>query len=159
MNGPILNFEVFFYAYQTEFQLIVSSTPRLRRRWSQTKAEYCEYCENFANFVDSFNRPRAALILGLAPHPGRPLSSDLAPALVITLRPQLRYLACTYWISTGWYLSSEQNSLKLTDQNWWNMSNSTGSFFLMSLNTGDGRGVGGGGAGGVGASPSASPSP
>ena len=46
-------------------------------------------------------RPRAALMLGLAPHPGRPLSSDLAPALVITLRPQLRDLACTYWISTG----------------------------------------------------------
>ena len=46
-------------------------------------------------------RPRAALMLGLAPHPGWPLSSDLAPALVITLRPQLRDLACTYWISTG----------------------------------------------------------
>ena len=43
-------------------------------------------------------RPRAALMLGLAPHPGRPLSSDLAPALVIT---QHRDLACTYWISTG----------------------------------------------------------
>ena len=27
MNGPILNFEVFFYAYQTEFQLNVSSPP------------------------------------------------------------------------------------------------------------------------------------
>ena len=38
-------------------------------------------------------RPLAALMLHLAPHPGRPLSSDLAPALVITLRPQLRDLA------------------------------------------------------------------
>ena len=27
MNGPILNFEVIFYAYQTEFQLNVSSPP------------------------------------------------------------------------------------------------------------------------------------
>ena len=58
MNGPILNFEVIFYAYQTEFQLNVSSPP----------------------------------------HPGRPLSSDLVPALVITLRPQLRYLECTGYL-------------------------------------------------------------
>ena len=27
MNGPIMNFEVIFYAYQTEFQLNVSSPP------------------------------------------------------------------------------------------------------------------------------------
>ena len=31
-------------------------------------------------------RPRAALMLGLAPHPGWPLSSDLVPALVINAR-------------------------------------------------------------------------
>ena len=66
-------------------------------------AEYCEYCENFANFVDSFNPPSRSSDAWprTASWHGRPLSSDLAPALVITLRPQLRDLACTYWISTG----------------------------------------------------------
>ena len=98
MNGPILNFEVIFYAYQTEFQLNVSSPP----------PDFAGQKLNIVNIVKisqisltALIRPRAALMLGLAPHPGRPLSSDLAPALVITLRPQLRDLACTYWISTG----------------------------------------------------------
>ena len=51
-----------------------------------TKAEYCEYCENFANFVDSFNPPSRRS--DAWPRTASwPLSSDLAPALVITLRP------------------------------------------------------------------------
>ena len=100
MNGPILNFEVFFYAYQTEFQLNVSS-PDFAGDEARQKLTIVNIVKISQISLTALIRPRAALMLGLAPHPGRPLSSDLAPALVITLRPQLRYLACTYWISTG----------------------------------------------------------
>ena len=90
MNGPILNFEVIFYAYQTEFQLNVSSPPDFDGYEARQKLNIVKISQIS---LTALIRPRAALMLGLAPHPGRPLSSDLAPALVITLRPQLRDLA------------------------------------------------------------------
>ena len=101
MNGPILNFEVIFYAYQTEFQLNVISPPDFDGDEARQKLNIVNIVKISQISLTALIRPRAALMLGLAPHPGWPLSSDLAPALVITLRPQLRYLACTYWISTG----------------------------------------------------------
>ena len=65
MNGPILNFE----------EMNIVNIVKI----SQIS-------------LTALIRPRAALMLGLAPHPGRPLSSDLAPALVITLRLWPGYL-------------------------------------------------------------------
>ena len=41
MNGPILNFEVFFYAYQTEFQLNVSSPPDFDGDEARAMAGHC----------------------------------------------------------------------------------------------------------------------
>ena len=88
MNGPLLNFEVISIKCHVKCQCVNFTGDEARHKL------------NIVNIVKisqisltALIRPRAALMLGLAPHPGRPLSSDLAPALVITLRPQLRDLA------------------------------------------------------------------
>ena len=80
MNGPLLNFEVSSIKCHVKYQCVDFTEDEARH-----KLNIVNIVKILQILLAVFMYPRTALMLGLSLHPGRPLSSDLAPALVITV--------------------------------------------------------------------------